>query len=258
MQQWIATTSYHSRAHYEAQLIHGGRGSSQCPPDVRRHQRNNAQPRASSTSLTVIAPGAVMHGLRRFSPVACFYAPNVAPCNCQGPRTSHEWGSSSDRLTMHAFRRHQVTKPDYSCPLRRRTDPSEDKVSWFKVASFSLTISQRNHLSDNVHLRNYACEFFHLRNHLGGISRDWFFHLWNYACEFFHLRNHLGGISRDWFFHLQNHFGEFFTFGIISVGFHEMKFSPFRVISGEFYLFIYLFIYYSPESSWLDLQEMKF
>jgi hypothetical protein len=32
----------------------------------------------------------------------------------------------------------------------------------------------------------------------------------------------------------------FLPFGITSVGFHEMKFSPFRVISGELYLFIYL------------------
>jgi hypothetical protein len=60
-------------------------------------------------------------------------------------------------------------------------------------------------------------EFFTLRNHLGGISRDWFFHLRNHFGELFTLRNHLGGISRDWLFHLRNHF--------------EMKFQRFAIIS---------------------------
>jgi hypothetical protein len=87
-------------------------------------------------------------------------------------------------------------------------------------------------------------EFFHLRNHLGGVSRD----------LFFHLRNHLGGISRDLFFHLRNHFGEFSTFGIVSVGFHEIKFSPFRVISGEFCLLIY----YSLEPSLSLVQALSY
>jgi hypothetical protein len=54
----------------------------------------------------------------------------------------------------------------------------------------------------------------------------------------------------------------FLYFGIISVGFHEIDFFTFGIMLVNFFTFgitsenfIY---YYSPESSWLDLREMKF
>jgi hypothetical protein len=57
----------------------------------------------------------------------------------------------------------------------------------------------------------------------------------NHLIKNFHLRNHFGefftfGIISVGFheinFHLQNHFGKFVNFGTISVGCHEIDFSP--------------------------------
>jgi hypothetical protein len=69
-----------------------------------------------------------------------------------------------------------------------------------------------------------------LRNYLG-ISWDENFCPSESCAKFLVLRNHLGGISRDWYLTYRTisvgfRETDFFTFGIISVGFHEIDFSP--------------------------------
>jgi hypothetical protein len=89
------------------------------------------------------------------------------------------------------------------------------------------------------HLRNHLSKFFILRSYLGGISRDLYFHLWNYFCGFFTFKIISVGFheidfspseSFRWIFHLRNRLGgisrdRFFSFGIISVNFSPSESS---------------------------------
>jgi hypothetical protein len=71
-------------------------------------------------------------------------------------------------------------------------------VGFHEIDFFTIGIGEFFHIRN--HLGGIPRDlFFHLRNHLGGISWDWFFHHRNRWI--FHLRNHLGGISRDEIFH---------------------------------------------------------
>jgi hypothetical protein len=66
----------------------------------------------------------------------------------------------------------------------------------------------------------------HLRNHLSGVSRDWFFALWNHLNKLFALRIYLGGISWDCSScHRSHHSGTFFLLGTVS----RSRILPFRI-----------------------------